>query len=459
MKILILGAGQVGASVAAALTSENNDITVVDNNPRRLEELSERLDLRTVLGHASLPSVLDAAGANDAELVIAVTSSDEVNLIACQVADALFKTPTKIARVRRSEYFQHPELAQRRGTAVDVAISPEQLVCTHVQRLIEYPGAMQVLDFAQGTVQMVAVRTIQGGTLVGKQISQLHERLPPGIDMRVAAIYRSGRPITPTPETEIIVDDEVFFLVQQRDIRAVMEALRPKHKPVRRILIAGGGNIGVSLAKTLEDRYGVKLLERDRERTPSIAETLQNTIVLVGDCTDEDLLREENIDQTDIFCALTNDDESNILSAMLAKRMGCPRVIALINRPAYAELVEGDSSIDIAVSPQQVTLGTLLTYVRSGSMVRVHSLRRGMAETIEAVAVGDSRTSRVIGRALEDLELPPSANVVGVIRGERLLIAHHDVSVEPDDHLIVFLHDKRELPQLESLFRTDATWF
>lgn len=459
MKILILGAGQVGSSVAAALIGENNDITVVDNDPRRLADLAERFDLRTVLGHASLPSVLEDAGANDAELVIALTSSDEVNLIACQVADALFKTPTKIARVRRTEFLQHPELVQRRGSAVDVAISPEMLVCRYVQRLIEYPGAMQVLDFAQGQVQMVAVRTIQGGVLVGKQIAGVHERLPAGIDMRVAAIYRNGRPIFPEPTTEIEIDDEVFFLVRQRDIQAVMDALRPKHKPVRRLLIAGGGNIGVSLARALEERFAVKLVEHSKERTQVIAELLQNTIVLGGDCTDEDLLREENIDQTDIYCALTNDDESNILSGMLAKRMGCPRVIALINRPAYAEMVEGDSSIDITVSPQQVTLGTLLTHIRSGTMVRVHSLRRGMAEAIEAVAVGDPRTSRVVGRTLEELELPPSANVVGLIRGERLLIAHHDVVVEPDDHLIVFLHNKRELPKLEALFRAEATWF
>ncbi len=433
MKILILGAGQVGASVAAALTNENNDITVVDNDPRRLEELSERLDLRTVLGHASLPSVLDSAGADDAELVIAVTSSDEVNLIACQVADALFKTPTKIARIRRVEYLQHPELVQRRGSAVDVTISPEMLVCKYVQRLIEYPGAMQVLDFAQGQVQMVAVRTVHGGVLVGKQIAQLHEKLPTGIDVRVAAIFRAGQPIIPEASTEIEAEDEVFFLVQQHDIRAVMDALRPRNKPVRRIMIAGGGNIGVSLAKALEERFSVKLIERSKDRTRAIAEILQNTIVLVGDCTDED-----------------------------------------INRPAYAELVEGDSSIDIAVSPQQVTLGALLTYIRTGTMVRVHSLRRGMAEAIEAVAIGDPRTSRVVGRSLEELELPPSANVVrsleelelppsanvvGVVRGEKLLIAHHDVIVEPNDHLIVFLHDKRELPQLESLFRAEATWF
>ncbi|HPA02263.1 MAG TPA: Trk system potassium transporter TrkA [Chiayiivirga sp.] len=458
MKILILGAGQVGSSVAAALVSENSDITVVDNAPQRLRELSERLDIRTVTGHASLPSVLEAAGAGDADLVIAVTSSDEVNLIACQVADALFKTPTKIARLRKSEYLQHPELLRRGGNAVDVAISPEALVCRHVQGLIERPGALQVLDFAQGQVQMVAVRARPGGLLVGEPIKQLRERLPGGVDLRVAAIFRAGQPIIPEPETRIAADDEVFFLADRGDIRTIMDTLRPRTKPVRRVFIAGGGNIGVSLAGALEEQFGVKLLERSKDRAKAIAEDLQNTIVLVGDCTDEDLLREENIDQTDVYCALTNDDEANILSAMLAKRMGCPRVIALINRPAYAELVEGDSSIDIAVSPQQVTLGALLTHVRAGTMVRVHSLRRGLAEAIEAVAVGNSRTSRVIGRALGELDLPGSANVVGVIRGERLLIAHRDVVVESNDHLIVFLLDKRDLPRVEAVFRAGATW-
>lgn len=459
MKILILGAGQVGASVAVALASENSDITVVDNHIQRLRDLSEKLDIRTVLGHASLPSVLEDAGAGDAELIIAVTSSDEVNLIACQVADALFKTPTKIARLRQTEYLQHPELTARRGTAVDVTISPEALVRKHVQRLIEHPGALQVLDFAQGQVQMVAVRVTRGSLLEGAAIRQVRERLPPGTDVRVAAIYRHSRPIIPEASTCIEANDDVFFLADRRHISTVMNALRTKDKPVRRILIAGGGNIGVSLARALEEKFGVKILERSKDRAKAIAEELQNSIVLVGDCTDEDLLREENIDQTDVYCALTNDDEANILSAMLAKRMGCPRVIALINRPAYAELVEGDSSIDITISPQQVTLGALLTHIRAGTMVRVHSLRRGMAEAIEAVAVGDSRTSRVIGRGVEELDLPDSANVVGVVRGEKLLIAHHDVIVEPNDHLIVFLLDKRELPRVEAVFRADATWF
>lgn len=457
MKILILGAGQVGSSVAAALASENSDITVVDTDQTKLRELAERLDIRTIVGHASLPSVLGHAGAEDADLVIAVTSSDEVNLVACQVADALYKTPTKIARLREMEYLQHPELTQRGRSSIDVAISPEALVCKHVQRLIEYPGALQVLDFADGRAQLVAVRAVAGGALVGHEIRELRQHLPPEVDARVAAIFRAGKPITPEGHTVIEVDDEVFFLADRRDIRTVMSELRRLDKPVRRVFIAGGGNIGRSLAKTLESTFSVKILERSRERAKSIAEDLRNSIVLVGDCADEDLLREENIDQTDVYCALTNDDEANILSSMLAKRMGCPRVISLINRPAYAELVEG-GSIDIAVSPQQVTLGTLLTYIRQGTMVRVHSLRRGMAEAIEAVAIGDRRTSKVIGRALEELELPSAATIGGIVRGDKLLIAHHDVIIEPDDHVILFLMDKRQLPQVEALFRADATW-
>lgn len=457
MKILILGAGQVGASVASALASENSDITVVDVDQARLRELSEKLDIRTIQGHACLPSVLGYAGAEDADLVIAVTSSDEVNLIACQVADALYKTPTKIARLREMEYLQHPQLTQKGKSSIDVAISPEALVCKHVQRLIEYPGALQVLDFADGRAQLVAVRALPGGALVGHQIRELRDHLPAGVDARVAAIFRQGKPISPQGHTVIEVDDEVFFLADRRDIRTVMSELRRLEKPVRRVFIAGGGNIGRSLAKALENQFSVKILERSRDRAKGIAETLRNSIVLVGDCADEDLLREENIDQTDVYCALTNDDEANILSAMLAKRMGCPRVVSLINRPAYAELVEG-GSIDIAVSPQQVTLGALLTYIRQGTMVRVHSLRRGMAEAIEAVALGDRRTSKVIGRALEELELPSAATIGGIVRGEKLLIAHHDIVIEPNDHVIVFLMDKRQLPQVESLFRTDATW-
>jgi trk system potassium uptake protein TrkA len=456
VKILILGAGSVGTSVAAALASEDNDITVVDTDVPKLRELAEKIDLRTVVGHASHPSVLAQAGAEDTELIIAVTNSDEVNIIACQVADALFRTPTKIARVREAEYLAHPELIGRGRSSIDVVISPEQLVCRHVQRLIEYPGALQVLDFAEGRAQLVAVRAREGGALVHHPIKELRNHLPSTVDARVAAIFRNGRSIMPEGNTVIEVDDEVFFLADRRDIRTVMSELRKVERPARRLFLAGGGNIGRSLAKLLEGTYSVKILERSRERTKTLAEDLQNSIVLVGDCADEDLLREENIDQTDVYCALTNDDEANILSAMLAKRLGCQRVLSLINRPAYAELVEG-GLIDIAISPQQVTLSALLTHIRAGTMVRVHSLRRGAAEAIEAVAVGDRRTSRVVGRAIEELELPPATTIAGIVRGEQLLIAHHDVVIEPNDHLILLLTDKRQLKKVELLFRADAS--
>jgi trk system potassium uptake protein TrkA len=457
MKILILGAGQVGTSVAGALAKENNDITVVDTDSARLAELRERFDLRTVQGHASLPSVLSHAGAEDCDMVIAVTSQDEVNMVACQVADTLFRTPSKIARIRQVEYVGHPELMHKGRSSIDVAISPEQLVCAHVQRLIEYPGALQVLDFAGGRAQLVAVRAYPDGALVGHELKDLRQHMPPEVDARVAAIFRQGRAIIPEGSTVIQVDDEVFFLAARRDIRTVMAELRRVDKPARRVFLAGGGNIGRALARALESQYSVKILERSRERARMLAEDLVNSIVLVGDCADEDLLREENIDQTDVYCALTNDDEANILSAMLAKRMGCQRVISLINRPAYAELVEG-GPIDIAVSPQIVTLSALLGHIRQGAVVRVHSLRRGAAEAIEAQVLGDRRTSRVVGRALEEIELPPGATIGGIIRGEQLLIAHHDVIIEPDDHVILFLADKRQLPRVEALFSASAIY-
>lgn len=453
MKILILGAGQVGSSVATALASENNDITVVDTDLHRLRELAEKLDIRTVNGHASLPSVLAQAGAEEAELLVAVTSSDEVNLVACQIVAREFGTRTRVARLRESEYLQIATDNRNGQPVVHSAISPEQLVRSHVERLIAFPGALQVLEFADGRAQLVGVRAVEGGALVGHEIRDLRQHLPSNVDARVAAIFRRGKPVKPEGNTVIEADDEVFFLADRGNIFTVMSELRRLDtRPTKRLLIAGGGRIGRSLAKSLENRYSVKVLERSRDNARRIAEDLLNTIVLVGDCADEDLLREENIDQTDIYCALTNDDEANILSAMLAKRLGCPRVVALINRPSYAELVEG-GTIDIAVSPQQITLGALLAHIREGATALVYSLRRGAAEAIEVVVRGDRRTSRVIGRALEELDLPDSVTIGGIVRGEKLMIAHHDLVIEAGDHVILFVMDKHQSTRVNDLFQ------
>lgn len=458
MKILILGAGQVGSSVAAALSIEDeNDITVVDRDTTRLRELTEKLDIRAVAGHASLPSILTQAGVEEADLLVAVTSSDEVNIIACQIAAQQSKSPIRVARLREQEYLALARQGFGGEPAVSAAISPEKLVCHHIERLITTPGALQVLDFAEGRAQLIAVRALEGGALVGHEIRELRRHLPQGMDVRVAAIFRGGQAVKPDGITVIEAGDEVFFLAHQTAIKAMMSELRSADKRLtKRIFISGGGGIGIRLAKTLESRYSVKVLERSRDRAKIIAEELLNTIVLVGDCADEDLLREENIDQTDVYCALTNDDEANILSAMLAKRLGCPRVVALINRASYAELVEG-STIDIAISPQSVTLSALLSHIREGAPERVYSLRRGAAEAIEVVVRGDRRSSRVIGRELDDLELPPSTTIGGIVRGDALLIAHHDVMIEAGDHVILFVANKRDLPEVIALFK-EVDW-
>jgi trk system potassium uptake protein TrkA len=457
VKIVVLGAGQVGSSVAQSLSTEENDITIVDTDPRRLKELQDRLDIRGVLGYASHPKVLVRAGIEDADLVIALTNSDEVNMTACQVAYSLFNTPTRIARIRASEYLSWPDLFNREHCPVDVLISPETLIVQYISRLIEYPGALQVLDFADGRAQLVATQTYAGGPLVGKRLHELAERLPAGAEARIAAIYRKDKTIIPDGDTVIEENDTVFFLAARKHIRTVMKELRPQVRPVSRIVLAGGGNIGSNLARTLERQHHVKIIERNPDVAEMIAQDLEKAIVLVGDCADETLLREEAIETADVYCVLTNDDEANILSSMLAKKMGAQRVIALINRPSYVDLVES-GSIDIAVSPQQVTIGALLTHIRRGNMVRVHSLRRGAAEAIEAIALGDRRSSRVVGRRVEDIDLPPGTTIPAIVRGENVIIAHHDTVVEEGDHVLLFVPDKRQIAAIERLFQVSATF-
>ncbi len=456
MKIIILGAGQVGTSVAENLVLEDNDITIVDKNPDLLKGLEDRLDLRTVHGHAAYPDVLMQAGAEDADMILAVTNSDETNMVACQVAYSLFRTPTKIARVRSQGFLNYPQLFDTDAMPVDLLISPEQSVTDYICRLIEYPGALQVLDFAEGRIRLVAVRAYHGGPLVGQKLRTLYDHMP-DVDARVAAIYRQGKAIQPEGDTKIEVDDEVFFIAAVENIRAVMGELRKLERPLKRVIIAGGGNIGRRLAMELQQEYQVKVIDRGRNRSKALAEELDKCIVLNGDGADEDLLLDENIENTDVFCAVTNDDEANILSAMLAKRLGARKVMALINRPSYVDLVQS-GPIDIAISPQHATIGTLLAHVRRGDVEVAHSLRRGAAEAIEAVAHGDSSSSKVVGKMIEDIKLPKGTSIGAILRGEEVLIAHHDTVIESEDHVILFLVDKRRIAEVEKLFQVDVTF-
>ena len=316
---------------------------------------------------------------------------------------------------------------------------------------------MQVLDFADRKVQLVAVRAYYGGPLVGHELKDLSVHIP-GIQARVAAIFRGGKPIIPEGDTIIEAEDEVFFIAAKDNIRAVMSELRRLDKPAKRVMLAGGGNIGIRLAKALEEHYQVKIIERNPERARMLSEELSSAIVLLGDAADEDLLFEENIENTDVFCALTNDEEANILSAMLAKRLGARKVMSIINRASYVDLVQSET-IDIAISPQQATIGSLLTHIRRGDVVVVHSLRRGAAEAIEAVAHGDPRTSKVVGRSIEQLKLPAGTTIGAIVRGDEVIIAHHDTVIESDDHVILFLVDKRRISEVERLFQVGVTFF
>ncbi len=458
MKIVILGAGQVGGSVAHILAGEANDVTVIDGNVDRLQALQDRLDLRTVRGQASHPGVLEQAGIADADMLVALTDNDEVNMVACQIAHTLFNTPTKIARIRGANYMSYSkQLFRDDALPIDVLISPEQLVTDYIQRIIEHPGALQVLDFADGQVRLVGVKAYEGSALVGQALRALPERMP-GVETRVAAIFRQGRPIIPEGNTVIQADDEVFFLTARKNTRAIVGELRKLDRMVKRIIIAGGGHIGARLAQGLEDRFQVKIIERQAETSKRLSEQLSRAIVLHGDAADENLLRQENIEHMDVFCAVTNDDEANILSAMLAKRMGARKVMALINLLSYVELVESSGIIDVAISPQQATIGSLLTHVRRGDVVKVHSLRRGAAEAIEAIAHGDYKTSKVVGRRVEEIRLPPGAAIGAIAREDEVIICHHDTVIQADDHVILFLVDKKRVPEVERLFAVGATF-
>jgi len=455
MKILILGAGQVGRTAAQHLSREPaNEVTIVDTNEDVLRDLQDRLDVRAVAGNGSYPTVLETAGIADTDILVALTSSDETNIVACEIAHALYRTPTKIARIRAPEYTARAQLFTEGALAVDVWISPEQLVTEYIARLLSYPGALQVVDFADGRVQLVGVRARRDGLLVGRELRELKQHLP-DTEARVAAIYRNDRLVPAVGDTVIEENDEIFFVAAQDDLRRVLAELRRSEDPVRRLVIAGGGNIGLRLARTLEKSNQVKLIERDPRRARRISEILENTIVLNGDAADEELLVEENIDSADVFAALTNSEEANVLSAMLAKRLGARRVMALINRPSYGRLME-NHSIDIVISPQTITIGTLLAHVRRGDVVRVHSLRRGAAEAIEAVVHGTQGRSRVIGRALEQIDLPQGASIVAIVRGERVIMAHHDTRIEAEDHVIIFLSDRRHIDAVSRLFQSDA---
>ncbi len=486
MKIIILGAGRVGQSVADSLVSERNDITVIDTDAQRLRELESRFDLRGVVGNGIDPAVLAEAGAQDTDLLIACAAQDETNLVCCKVAQLMFNVPARIARVRSSGFEQGSALAGPEGFAVSI-ICPEASLTRYIVKLIEYPEAMQVREFAGGRACLVSTRAMVGAPMVGQTIGQVRVSMP-DVALRLVAIYRRfpeepDRFVPCSATTRIEPGDEVFTLAARENISLLLAALHRRAdqpaRPVRSIMIAGGGDVGLRLAKQLGSepgRFHVKLIEDDPARCIVLASALPaDVLVLQGDATDENMLEGESIEEVDFFLALTDDDENNIMSSLLAKRMGARRVLALINRRSYADLMHG-TQIDIALSPAQAMLGELLAHVRQGDVQAVHSLSRGVAEALEIVARGDRKSSRVIGRKVTDLRLPESVHMGLIVRGlpepgaaplaapaqalpPQVIIPRSDTVIESNDHVVFFLPNKRLVRDVEKLFRVSATFF
>ena len=497
MKILILGAGRVGESVAESLLSEKNDITVIDTDGVRLRDLESRFDLRGVVGNGISPDVLAEAGGADTDMLIACTSQDETNLTACKIAQVLFHIPTRIVRVRSVALKSHPELLDDAGFGVTHAFCPEEALMGYIGKLVTYPEALQVREFAQGNAALASVRARGGAPVVGLSVSDVRQHLPEGA-VRVVGVYRrfhheADRMVPIAASTRIEPGDEVFVLSDKQHLGEVLAAFNrqvgEQEQPVRRVMVAGGGRVGMRLARFLtkeSKRFQIKIIEKSEDRCVYLASRLSSDVlVLKGDATDENLMEEENVEDVDLFVAITDDDEDNIMSCLLAKKLGATRVLALINRRTYADLMHG-TQIDIALSPAQATLGELLAYVRQGDVQAVHSLRRGVAEAIEIVARGDAKTSRVVGRRIGSLRLPREVHVGLIVRGlpepdarntngsespERegqTLAAPGDVEVivptsgtivQSNDHVILFLPNKRLVHEVESLFRVGVTFF
>ena len=452
MKIVILGAGAVGSTLASLLSQEN-DLVVVDHNSSELHRLEEEADIKTLLGGASYPNILVNAGIQEADMVVAVTGSDETNIVSCMIAKVLNKSIKTIARVREISYLKGKtkEAMDSGEIPVDIHISPEQLITEHIQGLIEIPGSLQVMEFGQGKLNLVAVRAVEGGPMIGHEIGDLKKHMPK-IDSRVAAIFRKGESITPLGSTVIEANDEVFFISKKGEASKVVNEMRKKEEPYKNIIIAGGGKIGARLAKRIEDNHRVKIIESSNERAKRLSEKLESSIVLEGNVCDKNLLHDENVENTDVFAAVTNDDEANVMSCLLAKEMGAHKTVALINNPAYVDLVQ-TKGIDIAIAPSQITIGTFLAEIEGKDVVRVHSLRKGAAEAIEAIAQ-ESKTGKPssIGKELGEISLPEGVTIGALIRDNKGKIAHDHVHLRVNDHVILFLTDKSAIKQVKETF-------
>ena len=454
-KIIVFGGGQVGSSVAKILSDDGNDITLVDVDKTVLENLKEQIDIKTIHGLASHPSIQRLADADNSDMVIAVTGNDEVNMAACHVAKNIFNVPKRIARLRANEYLNNEDGFQKTFFSINDVISPNILVTDYVKNIIDHPGAFQAFKFASGKVHVIAATVLSNGPLARKRLSEFREHLP-NVDVKVVAIFREKKYLIPDDDTFIMPDDDVLFIATEENMRFMSELRKITDEP-HNVMIAGGGRVGSALAKKLEDTYNLKLIEKDKLVAKNISENLSSTVVLNNDIADETMLKNENINDVDYFCAVTSDDQANILSAKLAKDMGAGKTIAIVNKSSYRNLVSKE--IDVVVSPEDVTIGSLLASVRTSDIVSVNRIGDVDGEVMEIIAHGDKKTSNLVGNKISHLELPKSIIIGAVVRDNNVILANEDIEIRDEDHIIIFAFDKKELPTIEKLFQVNVGFF
>ena len=409
------------------------------------------MDIKTVVGHGAYPSVLEKAGIKKMDMVIAVMKSDESNMVACRMAFTLYNVDKKIARIRTAEYLHRPELFSKEAVPIDFLITPEILITEYIKGIVEEPGALQVFDFENGLVQLVETRAFRGTPIVNRPVKELHQHLP-DTPMRIISLYRNGRALLCTSDTVIREGDHVYFITRRDHIPSLLKEFRRADRSYKNIMIAGGGTIGASLAQSLESSHNIRVIELNEQCAIELEEKLDNALVLHGNASDETLLIDEGIEETDLFLALTDSDEVNVIVSILAKRLGAHKTISLVKRDVYALLSEQSEEIDMTVSPDQITASGILSHIRKGDTMKVHCLQHGKAEAIEIVVHGDEHTSQVIGRRIKDLNLPSGVVVAAVIRDQELLMGSKKLLIEENDHVLLMLTDVSKIHQVESIF-------
>ena len=458
MKVIICGAGQVGYGIAERLSQEDNDVSVIDTSASLVSHITETLDVRGYVGHGAHPDVLAKAGADQADMLIAVTLYDEINMTACQVAHSLFNVPTKIARIRSRNYLrpEYSDLFSRDNLPIDVTISPEIEVGKMVLRRISFPGATDIVRFADDNIAMLAIECMEDCPVVDTPLHQLSE-LFPDLMATVAAIYRNGKLMVTRSEDHLLVGDLAYVICQRDHARRTLGLFGHEEQEAARIVIAGGGNIGHYVARTIEEmqpKTRIKIIESDRERAISVSDQLRESIVLHGSALDQHILQQADIQDADLMITLTNNDQTNILSAAMAKRLGCKSGMALINSPSFHDLA-ASIGIDAYINPRAVTISRVLQHVRKGRILAVYAVQKGTAEVIEAEAL---ETSPLVGRPFRDLELPAGLRIGAIYRDKTVIRPNGDTKIKAKDRVVIFA-TAAAVRHVEQMFRVSIQYF